>query len=93
MQRYFFNLVFQNHCLIDPEGVEVPDLEEAKRDALEALGESAVADGHESGRMGAIHSIQICDSDGRVLASIDAAEPLAQLEMTLRPTSPSNTWH
>lgn len=69
MPRYFFHLHNDVEAR-DEEGVELPDLEAARRhaasNALFTLGETA----KEQGQINLAHRIDIEDSDGNVLATV-----------------------
>lgn len=71
MPKYFFNI--RNHLngnIVDEEGVELPDLEvakiEAHHDVIDLMNSRSTALGSHWTQW----SIDICDSDGNVLAVV-----------------------
>ncbi|MCJ8518338.1 hypothetical protein ABID21_001351 [Pseudorhizobium tarimense] len=91
--RYFFNLLLLDDYVVDHEGVEAPNLEEAKRGACEILQEFAFDAQLEAETGLTVSSIEICDGGGRVLARVDTAEALAGLMFYRVPSFESKTWH
>ena len=68
MPRYFFNI--RNHdddCIVDEEGLELPDLDaakvEAQLDIVDLMNSRSIALGNEWPQW----SIDVCDSRGTVL--------------------------
>jgi hypothetical protein len=71
MPKYFFNI--RNHLndnIVDEEGVELPDLEvakvEAHQDVIDLMNSRSTALGNDWPQW----SIDICDSNGNVLAVV-----------------------
>jgi hypothetical protein len=76
MTRFFFNIREKSGDLShDTEGQDLPDLEAARREAInsnrEMLGENLLHGGGLNNRR-----IEICDDSGEVLATVDASDTL-----------------
>ncbi|MDI6028684.1 hypothetical protein QBK99_21145 [Corticibacterium sp. UT-5YL-CI-8] len=75
MPRYFFHLVKRTEVLRDDEGSELPDLEQAR---LEALNDARhlMAEAIRSGKDISSRSVQICDEAGNILLLLPFVDAL-----------------
>jgi len=75
MPRYFFNVRDETEISCDPEGQVLPDLDAARREAVnsarEMIGERVLHGGAVNGRI-----IEISGEDGKVLAVVKTGEVL-----------------
>jgi hypothetical protein len=78
MKRYFLHLNFLRDYVIDPEGVELPDLEAAKTEARDTVRELA-AHHLKVAKPFTLWSIRLCDDSGGLLAEVTAAEALNEV--------------
>jgi hypothetical protein len=74
MARYYFHLRNGGELVIDDEGVDLPDLSAAKREAMQAARE-LLAEAIRAGKTRVPEAYVIADEAGRALASI-LPEPL-----------------
>ncbi|MEP9360046.1 hypothetical protein [Sphingomonas sp. KR3-1] len=73
MQRYFFNVHNGTGLTEDPEGMELPDLEAARQQALTGI-RSLLGEELESGLIDLNGRLDICDRAGSVLRSVPFSE-------------------
>lgn len=78
MQTYYFNLNFEEGDVIDPEGVPFPDLEAARREALDNIRELA-AQHIKRAKPLTLRSIRICEESGSLLAEVAVDDALSEV--------------
>lgn len=75
MPRFFFNL-YDDLEVLDPDGVELPDLEAARACGLKNA-RAIAADQVLRGKLDLRHRIEIADEFGQVLRTIPFADAIA----------------
>jgi hypothetical protein len=78
MERYFLHLNFLRDYVVDPEGVELPDLEAAKTEARETVREMA-AHYIKVAKPFTLWSIRICNESEVLLCEITVADALNEV--------------
>jgi hypothetical protein len=76
MPRYHLHLRFRDRLVKDEEGAELPDLEAARHEARQTLRDLAAED-ISAGRSLRIRSVEICDEDGRDIATVSVAAAIS----------------
>ena len=74
MPRYFFNTRFGNELLLDPEGEELRDPDEAWSVARTTIREILASEGEQANLLGAI--MEVTDDDGEVVLEFPFAEAI-----------------
>ena len=73
--KYYFNLVNGNETIIDEEGIEVRDLDQALVQAMKAIEELRAEEGAEA-EAWENWSLEVTDSSGTVLLSLALSRSL-----------------
>ena len=76
MPRYFFNTRFGNELLLDPEGEELRDPDEAWNVARTTVREILASEGEQANLLGAI--MEVTDDDGEVVLEFPFAEAIVE---------------
>ena len=74
MPRYFFNTRIGNELLLDPEGEELRDPDQAWNVARTTIREILASEGEQAKLLGAI--MEVTDDDGEVLLEFPFAEAI-----------------
>jgi hypothetical protein len=72
--RYFFNTRFGNELLLDPEGEELRDSDDAWNVARTTIREILASEGEQANLLGAI--MEVTDDDGEVVLEFPFAEAI-----------------
>jgi dissimilatory sulfite reductase (desulfoviridin) alpha/beta subunit len=73
--RFYFNLLSIDEKIVDEEGVEARNIDEAIAQALKAIEELKGEDGTDIGDWGS-WSLEVTDAQGTILCSINLGRPL-----------------
>ncbi|MBB5717019.1 DUF6894 family protein [Sphingomonas aerophila] len=79
MQRFFFHLRDHVHSIIDPDGVELPDLSAARQKTLGAARDVLSAD-IKTGLLDLRFRIDVEDEDGQIVHSLPFAQAFAVIQ-------------
>jgi hypothetical protein len=74
MPRFFFH-IFDDIVLTDDEGIELPDADTAKREAL-AAARAMICDQVRKGRLVLGHRVEVDDEQGRRVLSLPFGEAI-----------------
>jgi hypothetical protein len=74
--RYFFNTRFGNELLLDPEGEELRDADQAWNVARTTIREILASEGEQANLLGAI--MEVTDDDGEVVLEFPFAEAIVE---------------
>ena len=76
MTRYFFHLEDRSGRILDPEGIDLPDVDSAHRHALQAA-RLIICDEVVQGRVDLRQTIRVEDQNGRRLVDLPFRDVLA----------------
>jgi hypothetical protein len=78
MQRYYLHLKFLTQMVVDPDGSEHPNVDDAIQEAKAAIRDIAAQSIRIRNPL-ALSSIRICDANGNQLSEVFASETLSEL--------------